>query len=119
MASNREIQQRTEEVAADRTVAPPVDIFENEQALVLVADMPGVVVDQLDVQLNDRELAVVGRRSASRDGEQGAVVYRRTFALANVFDADRVSAKLDAGVLELTLPKSSGVRARQIPVTQG
>lgn len=91
---------------------PRVDVWENDAELLLVADLPGVAPDAVDVQLEDGELVIEGRRTKGR-------AYRRAFALGDGFDLDKVAARHVNGVLELRLPKAAHKRTRKIEVRAG
>lgn len=93
------------------TVTPPMDVFENEAEYLLVGDLPGVKAEQLDVRV-ERGVLVLDTTGASSDWE-----YRREFKLSDDVDTEAIGAKLDAGVLELRLPKRSEVRPRKISIT--
>ena len=106
-----------------RVYAPRTDIYETDQALVLVADMPGVLPDGLDITLERRELTVRGRTGdyapegyspVYREYESGD--YERTFVLSDEIDADKIEARLRDGVLHLTLPKAGPAQAKRIQV---
>lgn len=87
-----------------------VDVYENENELLLLADLPGVAAEGLDVRVANGELTIEGRR-----GENGK--YRRVFAVDDAgFDLDKVAARQQNGVLELRLPKAAQKRARKIAV---
>jgi HSP20 family molecular chaperone IbpA len=87
-----------------------VDVYENENELLLLADLPGVPADGLDVRLENGELTIVGRRGESRS-------YKRAFAVdERSFDLDKVAARRENGVLEVRLPKASQKRVRKIEV---
>jgi HSP20 family molecular chaperone IbpA len=87
-----------------------IDVYENENELLLLADLPGVSADGLDVRVENGELTIEGRR-----GEKSK--YRRVFALDDAgFDLDKVAARQNNGVLELRLPKAPQRRARKIAV---
>ena len=112
---------RTRRVYAART-----DILETEEALILVADMPGVLPEGLDVTLEGRELTVRGRAGeytpagyspAYLEYEPGH--YERSFVLSEEIDAERIEARLKDGVLHLTLPKVPTAQARRIQVRTG
>lgn len=97
----------------DRNIeAPRVDVWENDAELLLVTDLPGVPADAVDVRFDDGELSIEGRRPKGR-------VYRRTFALGDGFDLDKVAARQVNGVLELRLPKAAHKRTRKIEVRAG
>ena len=97
---------------------PEVEIFEDEQALYVSADVPGVEPGNLEVSLDEGVLSVAAR--AEQRGDAGvATEFRRRFTLREPsrYDAEQISATLRHGVLELRLPKSERSRRRQIPVT--
>ncbi len=104
-----------------RFVTPPVDIFENQDGLFLVSDMPGVSKDSLSVKVHDHELTVVGKRGGIPEGDalhQGipADSFQRTFSLHHNIDTENIEAKLQSGVLTVFLPKSDAVRTRDIQI---
>jgi HSP20 family protein len=111
----------------EQTVAyltPTVDIVENGDAYVLQADMPGVAKEGLEILLENNELALVGHRSSSADADAQYVYresrpahFRRVFELDPAIDTDKIEAKMDNGVLTLTLPKSERVKPRKITVS--
>lgn len=113
----------TERTRTRRTYAPRTDIYETNDALVLVADMPGVSPDRLDVTLEKRELTIRGR-TADDQPEGHSPIYReyepgdyeRTFVLSDEIDADKIGARLRDGVLHLTLPKAGPAEAKRIQV---
>jgi HSP20 family molecular chaperone IbpA len=93
------------------TVTPPIDVFENEDEYLLVGDLPGVQADQLDLRV-ERGMLIVDTTGASPEWE-----YRREFKLSDDVDTEAIGAKLEAGVLELRLPKRAEVRPRKISIT--
>ncbi len=102
---------------------PPVDIFETKDDLVLVADMPGVPSDGVDVDLEGDQLSIEGRvRSGDYDGlkplhvEYGVGGFYRRFTLGEQIDRDGIKAQMKNGVLVLRLPKAERARARRITV---
>ena len=107
--------QETTKIPAPRTFAPPVDIYENDSELLVIADLPGVAKDAVQVHLDGERLTL----EATRPVGETTVCYRRVFTVAPIFDTEKVTARLERGVLKLTLPKSAAVRPRQIPVTAG
>lgn len=105
-------------------VAPPVDIYENADELLVIADLPGVAKDDLKVHLEKNQLHIEGRRGDVGDGEVLAAEYRpfdfrRAFVVPQGIDADRIHAELSQGVLRLHLPKAAAVKPRQIAVKVG
>lgn len=104
------------------TVAPRVDLLEKDDELLLLADMPGVKPDEVDIRFENGELSVHGRRTPNQPGkgrshwEYEVTNYFRTFRLTEAIAADRISAELVNGVLTLHLPKVEAVKPRRIAV---
>jgi HSP20 family molecular chaperone IbpA len=107
-----------EKMAERPTFAPPVDIFENKDEVLIVADVPGVTSEGLAINLDRDQLTIEARRPAGASGEE-AFDYRRSFVVPHGIDADKISAHLQGGVLRLTLPKPAALRPRQIEVKAG
>jgi len=105
----------------ERYVAPPVDIYETRDGLVVLADVPGVVQETLDVRVDYNVLTIRGH---ARHGVPGEVTYReyelvnffRQFELSDTVDQSHITADLKSGVLTLHLPKASEAKPRQIAV---
>jgi len=103
-------------------VAPEVNIFETRDGYVLEAEMPGVNKEGLEITLEGNEITITGRRRGeSLPGEalfreSRSFAFRRVFELDPAIDAAKISAKMESGVLTLTLPKSERVRPRKITV---
>ena len=119
----QEVTSPTEQTKPGPVFSPDVDIFENEKEIVLLADMPGVKADDLTIDLRDNTLSLVGEVSNDvGEGEEGIVVeyqtgrYVRQFTLSEVINQENIDAKLDAGVLRLTLPKVEKATPRKITV---
>jgi len=99
-----------------------VNIFETKDGYVLEAEMPGVNKQGLEITLENNELTLVGHRdNESFPGEplfreRRLADYRRVFELDPAIDTGKISAKMDQGVLTLTLPKSEKVKPRKIRV---
>jgi HSP20 family molecular chaperone IbpA len=110
--------------AEERYIAPPVDIYETPDGLVLVADLPGVQADGLDIQVKDDILTINARVNVQ---SPGTPVYReyelanffRQFQLSECVDTDRITAQLRNGVLELMLPKAEAAKPKTIKVELG
>ncbi len=116
VASERE-RTRTQE----RYVSPPVDIYETPNELVLLADLPGVAPNDLEVRLEDDILTIRGRATHLRADapvyqEYELVNFFRQFELSEQIDQGKVSADLKHGVLTLHLPKTEKAKPRQIAV---
>ena len=107
-----------------RTFVPDVDIYETLDSLWLRADMPGVDEQSIEISVNDGVLSVQGQ-VAVKDYENLAPIYTeynvgnyaRRFTLANTIDAERISARMKNGVLELELPKSEKAKPRRIAIS--
>ncbi|MBZ5714958.1 Hsp20/alpha crystallin family protein [Nannocystis pusilla] len=87
----------------------------------VLADLPGVKTDDVQIRFEDGELTIHATRNDVGQGEVlgaefSAADYVRRFSIPETVDASKIDAKLQAGVLELTLPKASRVRPRQIAV---
>ena len=103
-------------------VAPEVNIYETVDGYVLEAEMPGVTKEGLEITLEGNELTIVGRRHA--EAAPGEVLfresyardYRRVFELDPAIDTGKVSARMEQGILMLTLPKSEKLKPRKIKV---
>ncbi|MBX3393899.1 MAG: Hsp20/alpha crystallin family protein [Phycisphaerae bacterium] len=107
-----------------RRYSPAVDIFEEPDAMVLVADVPGATPDGVDIQFERGNLtieaAVRPRREDARTRyllrEYGVGNYRRTFEVNEQVDVSKITAKLENGVLTITMPKAEAVRPKKIAV---
>ncbi|MBU0482720.1 MAG: Hsp20/alpha crystallin family protein [Proteobacteria bacterium] len=103
------------------TVSPAVDIYENKNEILLHADMPGVAKEDIDVNIDNGKLTLVGLRKMATTGvgqweEFGEVQYARTFSVPQTIDVGKVKAELKEGVLRLHLPKSEAAKPRQIEI---
>jgi HSP20 family molecular chaperone IbpA len=119
----QKVERREETTRPGAYFQPAVDIFETKDELVVVADMPGVPPDGLDVHLEGDQLTIEGRvRPAEYEGlkplhvEYGVGGYFRRFTLGEMIDRDAIKAQLRNGVLVLKLPKAERARARRIAV---
>lgn len=116
----------TQQKTAQRPVArPALDIFENADQFLIVADLPGVAPDQIELNLEEGELTLVGRRGSppaqrkALHGQWADHDYRATLRVPPDIDGAGIQARIEAGVLEVTLPKAAAAKARQIPVSAG
>src|SRR5215470_14120355 len=108
--------------AASRPVfIPPADICETRDNIVVLAEMPGVGPDGVDITLERRMLTVRGRHAGSEHTGYPRVYneytdgdYERVFTLSENIDRDRIEATLKDGVLQLVLPKAEAAKARKI-----
>lgn len=110
--------------AQERYVVPPVDIYETQEGLVLMADLPGVSREELNVRVDNSVLSVQGRSQHSAPGEAVHREYElinffRQFELSEAVDQNRITAELKHGVLTLHLPKAEKAKPRQVEVRVG
>ncbi|HUB14720.1 MAG TPA: Hsp20/alpha crystallin family protein [Acetobacteraceae bacterium] len=120
----QELVSKQEKTVPGRYFVPSADIFETEQALTVVMEMPGVDKKDLDVALENDVLRVEGKIDfAKYEGmepvytEYNVGHYTRSFTLSNKIDQAGISAQLDDGVLTLTLPKMKEVQPRRIAIS--
>jgi HSP20 family protein len=112
-------QKRGAEKMAERpTVAPPVDIFEDKEQILILADVPGVTPEGFSIHLDRDQLTIDAKRPRSAAGED-AFDYKRTFIVPHGVEADKIAANLQNGVLRLALPKPAALKPRQIEVKAG
>lgn len=100
---------------------PAVDIYENEEEILLHADMPGVVKKDICVDIDNGTLSISGVRKLATKGaanyeEFTDVEYVRNFSVPQSIDVEKVEAELKNGVLKLHLPKSEAAKPRQIEI---
>jgi HSP20 family protein len=124
MKGTVETQQRQKPEPRPQTeyVLPEVNIFETKDGYTVEAEMPGVSKDGLEITLEGTEITIVGhRRNEPASGtplfrERSHADFRRVFELDPAIDASKIAAKMEQGVLTLTLPKSEEVKPRRINV---
>lgn len=119
----KEVTAKAEQTAPARFFTPITDIFETDEALTVVMEMPGVEKKDLDVQLENDVLRVEGRVNLSNyDGldplysEYNVGHFARSFVLSSKIDGKKIGATVEDGVLTLTLPKAEESRPRRIPI---
>jgi HSP20 family molecular chaperone IbpA len=108
---------------ADRWIRPVSDILENADEYRIVLEMPGVSSEQIDLQVENRQLSVRGRRSFNRSdefelihAEQRPASYWRNFVLSDDVDAGKIGAECTNGVVTIRLPKLLERKPRKITV---
>ena len=108
------------------TIRPVVDIFENENGITMLADLPGVSNERLNLQVDKDTLRIAG--DAAIGAAQGmeplwaevrTTRYERAFTLSAELDAENISAAMKHGVLTVNIPKRAEVRPRKIKVRVG
>jgi HSP20 family molecular chaperone IbpA len=110
----------------ERAVSPAVDVFEDVSGITLLADMPGVPRDRLELKIEGDTLSIEGSVQAPTPEGLEAVYaevrvprYRRSFTLSRELDTARIDASLKDGVLTLRIPKQAHAQPRRIAVTAG
>jgi HSP20 family protein len=116
--------RREETRAQERYITPPVDIFETKEGLYVIADLPGVERQSLDVRVADGILTLQAKTQHIAPGapierEYELLNFYRQFELPEQVEAERISAELKHGVLALQLPKKEKAKPKQIAVRVG
>lgn len=111
---------------AQRAVLPAVDVYEDESGITLLADMPGVPREQLELKVEGDTLSIEGTmRALTPEGLEAVYAelrvprYRRSFTLSRELDSAHVDASLKDGVLTLRIPKQAHAQPRRIAVQAG
>lgn len=127
MADSRELTRRrnaepTREAREDYRI-PPVDIYETPDSLVLMADMPGVGEQGIEVSVEEDTLSIVGRVNTPQPASAAALhtefepaPFRRAFTLSRDLKRDAIEGKIQNGVLRITLAKAEEAKVRKIPI---
>ena len=122
----QELQSDTEHTRPGPVFIPAVDIFESENEITLLADMPGVSTDHISIDLRDGQLTILGEvephsseseRLLLKEYETGR--FHRVFNLSDTIDQSKISATMKDGVLRLVLPKAEKAKPKSIPVKAG
>jgi HSP20 family protein len=119
----REVEKAQEPTMPTRAFLPTTDIFETEDALTLVLEMPGVDRGNIDVSVENGVLTVEGRINFDKyEGlqpvysEYNVGPYRRSFRISSRIDQDKIKAEIRDGVITLVLPKAEQAKPRRIEV---
>ena len=107
----------------EQFIAPPASVIEAGNGYTLELEMPGVTKDGLDIAVENNELTIIGRRSLPR--MEGTLIhhesrpenFRRTLDLDPSIDGNKISAKIEQGLVTLPLPKAEHVKPRKITVS--
>jgi HSP20 family protein len=101
---------------------PAVDIVEKPEALLVTAELPGMLAKEVDVSVDDGVLTISGeKQEEKKEGAEDSNYYlferrygsfRRAFTLPNAVDVDKITAEFDNGLLKVTLPKTENVKAK-------
>jgi HSP20 family protein len=119
----RELQRKEEPTAPVRVFVPVTDIYETEDGLTVIMEMPGVDKANVEIDVKEGVLTIQGRIDFTRYEELQPVYteynighYRRSFSISNKIDQEKITAEMTEGVLKLTLPKVHEVKPRKIAV---
>jgi HSP20 family protein len=121
-----EITSPAEQTRPGLVFTPNVDIFETDEEITLLADMPGVSSDNLTIDLKENILTLTGEAASFGATDEETIMieyqtgkYYRQFNLSSIIDQSKIDAKLNDGVLRLSLPKVEKAKPRQIQVKTG
>jgi HSP20 family protein len=119
----REVDKAQESTIPTRAYMPTADIFETEDALTVVLEMPGVSKDNVDVSVENGVLTIEGRIDFKKyEGlqplysEYNVGPYRRSFRISSQVDQNKITAEMRDGVITLALPKAEEAKPRRIAV---
>jgi HSP20 family molecular chaperone IbpA len=119
----QELTTPAEQTKPGAVFTPQVDIFETEKEITLLADIPGVKSDRLNIDLRDDILTITGDVDpVDAAAEEDVLIeyetgrFYRQFTLSEVIDQNKIDAKLSEGVLRLTLPKVEKATPRKIAI---
>jgi HSP20 family protein len=119
----REVEKKQESTIPARAFLPDTDIFETDQALTVVLEMPGVNKQSVDVDIENDIVTIVGRIDFSKyDGLQPLYTeynvgnYSRSFQISSKINKDGIKAELKDGVMTLVLPKAEEAKPRKVKV---
>ena len=119
----QEVAQAGEATKPGKYFVPAVDIFETDQEVTVIAEMPGVTASGIEVTLEDDVLTIKGRKEAEEHPSARVLLqeyepgnYQRRFTVAETIDQDKIKASLNNGLLKVVLPKTEPVKPRKIEV---
>lgn len=122
VVDKRELESPSENIRNVPIFTPPVDICESENELILLADMPGVPMDGVEIDLRGDQFTIRGRVAPRQNGgrllwsEYREGDYFREFTLSEAVDREKIVATMKDGVLKVVLPKSEIAKPRRIEV---
>lgn len=118
-----EVSTPAEQTTPGAVFVPPVDIFESEKEITLLADLPGVKSEDLKIDLRDNILTLSGDTAPFEGPDEKDIFieyeigkYYRQFSLSEVINQDKIDARLEDGVLRLVLPKSEKAVPKKIAI---
>jgi len=123
VVDKREVETPSENIRNVPVFTPPVDICESERELILLADIPGVPLENVEIDLDGNQLTIRGRALVDKSANGRVLLseyregdYYRQFTLSKAIDREKIEATMKNGVLKLVLPKIEEVRPRKITV---
>lgn len=124
---SKAVDQQQQKAREDNlAITPAVDIFEDRNGITVIAEMPGVSKDRLNVQADRNSVVIEGEAAIEMPSAMEALYadvrstrYRRSFTLSSELEADRIEANLKDGVLTLRIPKRAEYTPRKIEVRAG
>ena len=126
MSDNTQVTRAASEQAAQRAVLPAVDVYEDASGITLLADMPGVSKDRLELRIEGDALSIEGSVQPQTPDNLEAVYaevrvprFRRRFTLSGELDTAKIDANLKDGVLTLRIPKQAYAQPRRIEARTG
>jgi HSP20 family molecular chaperone IbpA len=126
MSDSKQVTRAGAEPEQQRAVLPAVDVFEDASGITLLADLPGVRKEQLELKVEGDALLIEGAvRPLAPEGLEAVYAevrvprYRRSFTLSRELDTTRIEANLKDGVLTLRIPKQAHAQPRRITVSAG
>ena len=110
--------------ALERTWAPPVDIYENKDHIIVKAELPGMKKDDISIEVKGNVLTLTGERKHEKETkkenyyriERSYGKFSRSFTLPDSVKVDKVKANYKDGVIEISLPKTEKSKAKAIPI---
>ena len=119
----QEVQHRGETTKSEKYFIPAVDIYETEEDVTVIAEMPGVAANGVDVTLEDDVLTIRGRMETEKPANARTLLqeyesgnYQRRFTVAETIDQEKIKASMNNGMLTVILPKTAPARPRKIEV---
>lgn len=123
VSKKKEVQQAGEPTKTERQFLPAVDIFETDDAVTVLAEMPGVDKGGVDINLEDDVLTLKGKREGDAGKDEVVLLkeyesgsYLRRFTVSEAIDRDKIEATMQDGMLTLKLPKVAPAKPRKIEV---
>ena len=120
----KELSAKEEKTIPARYYIPNTDIFETEDSLTVVMEMPGVQKENIGIQLKDDVLDIEGQIDLSNYEEMQPLYteynvghFSRRFSISKKIDQDKISAEIEDGVLILRLPKAEEAKPRRIKIS--